>query len=53
MGAIYGGVFPIYAFFYIWKGLSHLPIFSDMGAVSFQILHFENYFNNLDIRVFN
>ena len=47
------GFFPIYAFFNIWKGLSHLPIFSDLGAVSFQILHFENYFNNLDIRVFN
>jgi hypothetical protein len=43
----------MYAFFNIWEGLSHLPIFSYLGAISFQILHFENYFNNLDIRVFN
>ena len=51
-----GDVFPsspMCALFFIWGGLSHLPLFSYLGAVSFQILHFEKIFNNLDILVFN
>ena len=30
-----------------------MPLFSYLGAVSFIILQFENYFNILDICVFN
>ena len=46
--------FPYMLFYiYIEKVVSHLPLFSYLGAVSFQILHFESFFNNLDIRVFN
>jgi hypothetical protein len=44
---------PMCASFYICGGLSHLPLFLYMGANSFQILHFEKFFNNLDILVFN
>jgi len=47
---LYGGVFPIYTFFYMGKVVSHLPLFSYMGAVSF--LNKKN-FNILDICVFN
>jgi hypothetical protein len=54
---LYMGVFfpcsPMCALFIIWGDLSYLPIFSYLGAVSFQILHFENFFNNLDILAFN
>ena len=53
MGAIYGGVFPIYVFFYMGKVVSHMPLFSYMGAVSFLNFHFEKNFNILDICVFN
>ena len=52
MGAIYGGVFPIYAFFSMGKVVSHLPLFSYIGAVSFLNFHFEKIFNILDICVF-
>ena len=45
MGAIYGGVFPIYAFFSMGKVVSHLPLFSYIGAVSFLNFHFEKIFN--------
>ncbi len=41
MGAIYGGVFPIYAFFSMGNVVSHLPLFSYIGAVSFLNFHFE------------
>ena len=45
--------FP-YMLFYIGKAVvSHLPLFSYLGAVSFLNLQFENYFNILDICVFN
>ena len=48
--------FNIWRFFphiFLFLDLERPFLFSDLGAVSFQILHFENYFNNLDIRVFN
>jgi hypothetical protein len=44
--------FP-YMLFHMEKVVSHLPLFLYLEAVSFLILHFENFFNNLDIRVFN
>ena len=44
--------FP-YVFFLYGKVVSHMPLFSYMGAVSFLNLYFEKNFNILDICVFN
>ena len=39
--------------FYMGKVVSHMPLFSYLGAVSFLILQFKNYSNILYICVLN